>query len=121
MCWDLKAEKRVSAQTQRMGGINAFAIAPLDNNKFISVGQEKKITYWDLRNANPEALLESSPFRGETDELMAIAISPSNKYFVTGGQAGVVRLYDFSTGKFVIECKAHSRAISALAFSADNR
>lgn len=121
LCWDLKAEKRVSAQTQRMGGINAFAIAPLDNNKFISVGQEKKITYWDLRKANPEALLESSPYRGETDELNAIAISPSNKYFVTGGQAGVVRLYDFSTGKFVVECKAHSRAISALAFSADNR
>jgi hypothetical protein len=34
-----------------MGGINCFAIAPLDNNKFLSVGQERKITYWDLRKA----------------------------------------------------------------------
>jgi len=85
LCWDLKAEKRVSAQTQRMGGLNAFSIAPLDNNKFISVGQEKKITYWDLRKTNPEAVLESSPYRGETDELNSIAISNSNKYFAVGG------------------------------------
>lgn len=68
-----------------MGGINSFAIAPLDNNKYISVGQEKKITYWDLRKANPEALLESSPYRGETDELNSITISHSNKYFAVGG------------------------------------
>ena len=38
LCWDLKAEKRVSAQTQRMGGINAFSVSPGDPNKYISVG-----------------------------------------------------------------------------------
>ena len=104
-----------------MGGLNCFAIAPLDNNKYISVGQEKKITYWDLRKAAPEALLESSPYRGETDELNGVAISNSNKYFAVGGQSGVVRLYDFSAGRFIAECKAHSRAITAIAFSADDR
>ena len=121
LCWDLKAEKRVSAQTQRMGGLNAFAIAPLDNNKYISVGQEKKITYWDLRKANPEALLESSPYRGETDELAAVAISHSNKYFAVGGRAGVVRIYDFAAGKFIVECKAHSGPVTGLAYSGDDR
>lgn len=121
LCWDLKAEKRVSAQTQRMGGLNAFAIAPLDNNKFISVGQEKKITYWDLRKANPEAVLESSPYRGETDELNSVAISHSNKYFAVGGQNGVLRLYEFSSGKFLLDCKAHSNAIMAVSFSTDDR
>lgn len=104
-----------------MGGLNAFAIAPLDNNKYMSVGQEKKITYWDLRKAAPEALLESSPYRGETDELNAIAISNSNKFFAVGGQSGVVRLYDFQQGKFIVECKAHSSSITALAYSADDR
>jgi len=121
LCWDLKAEKRVSAQTQRMGGLNAFSIAPLDNNKFISVGQEKKITYWDLRKTHPEAVLESSPYRGETDELNTISISNSNKYFAVGGMSGVVRIYDFSQGNFIAECKAHSRAISSIAFSGDDR
>jgi len=104
-----------------MGGLNAFSIAPLDNNKFISVGQEKKITYWDLRKTNPEAVLESSPYRGETDELNSIAISNSNKYFAVGGQSGVLRIYDFSSGRFIVECKAHSRAITSVAFSSDDR
>ena len=104
-----------------MGGLNAFSIAPLDNNKFISVGQEKKITYWDLRKANPEAVLESSPYRGETDELNSIAISHSNRYFAVGGQSGVVRLYDFAAGRFIVEARAHSGAITSVSFSADDR
>ena len=104
-----------------MGGLNAFSIAPLDNNKFISVGQEKKITYWDLRKATPEAVLESSPYRGETDELNSIAISHSNKYFAVGGQSGVVRLYDFAAGRFIVEARAHSSAITSVAFSGDDR
>ena len=98
LCWDLKSEKRVANQTQRMGGINCFSIAPNDNNKFLSVGQERKITYWDLRKSQAEVVLESSPYKGESDELMSLCISHSNKYFVTGGLLGVVRVYDFSTG-----------------------
>ena len=121
LCWDLKAEKRVSAQQQRMGGINSFAIAPLDNNKFISVGQERKITYWDLRKTNAEAILESSPYKGETDELNSVAISNSNKYFAVGGAAGVLRIYDFSSGQFIIDCKAHSGPITAVTFSGDDK
>lgn len=68
-----------------MGGINGFAIAPLDNSKYISVGQERKITYWDLRKVDAEAVLAGSPFKGESDELNAVAISNSNKYFAVGG------------------------------------
>ena len=121
LCWDLKAEKRVSAQTQRMGGINDFAIAPLDNNKFLSVGQERKITYWDLRKANAETVLESSPYKGETDELNSVSISNSNKYFAVGGTNGVLRIFEFSSGKFITDCKAHSGAITCVSFSADDR
>ena len=121
LCWDLKAEKRVSAQTQRMGGINSFALAPLDNNKFLSVGQERKITYWDLRKANAETILESSPYRGESDELNSVAISNSNKYFAVGGASGILRVFEFSSGKFITDCKAHSAAITCVTFSADDR
>lgn len=121
LCWDLKNEKRVSVQTQRMGGVNCFSIAPVDNNKFISVGQERKITYWDLRKTNAEVVLESSPYMGESDELYSVAISRNNKYFATGGSMGILRIYDFSSGQFIIECRAHTSAISQLRFSADDK
>ena len=121
LCWDLKQEKRVANQTQRMGGINCFAIAPRENNRFLSVGQERKITYWDIRKPQPENLLESSPYKGESDELMAIAVSANNQYFATGGSLGVVRIYDFASGAFLTECRAHSNVITALRFSPDDK
>jgi WD40 repeat protein len=121
LCWDLKNEKRVANQTQRMGGVNDFSIAPSDNNKFLSVGQERKITYWDLRKTQADAVLESSPYRGESDELLSICISHNNKYFVTGGQLGIVRIYDFSNGSFIAECKAHSSTITCVKFSPDDK
>ena len=104
-----------------MGGLNCFALAPLDNNKFLSVGQERKITYWDLRKANAETILEGSPYRGETDELNSVAISNSNKYFAVGGAQGVLRLFEFSSGKFITDCRAHSGPITSVVFSADDR
>ena len=74
-----------------------------------------------MRKINAEAILESSPYRGETDELNSVAISNSNKYFAVGGAAGVLRLYDFSSGQFIIDCKAHSGPITTVAFSGDDR
>lgn len=121
LCWDLKSEKRVFAQAQRMGGINSFAISPADNNKYISVGQERKITYWDMRKTNAEAILEASPFKGESDELHSVSVSNNNKYFAVGGSLGVVRIFDFSNGQFITECRAHSSTITCVAFSSDDK
>ena len=104
-----------------MGGLNSFAIAPLDNNKFLTVGQERKITYWDLRKTQPEVVLESSPYKEETDELNSIAISRNNKYFVVGGALGILRIFEFSNGRFVDDCRAHSNSISSVAFSPDDK
>jgi cilia- and flagella-associated protein 52 len=51
LCWDLKNQKRISNQTLRMGGINCFSIKPNDSNKYLSVGQDRKITFWDIRKS----------------------------------------------------------------------
>jgi WD40 repeat protein len=52
---------------------------------------------------------------------MSIAISHNNKYFATGGSLGVVRLYDFSNGLFITECRAHSSMVTCVKFSPDDK
>jgi hypothetical protein len=32
-----------------MGGLNGFCIHPADQSKVITVGQERSITYWDMK------------------------------------------------------------------------
>ena len=39
---------QVSHHTQRMGGVNVVALSH-DETTVLTVGQEKRITYWDLR------------------------------------------------------------------------
>jgi WD40 repeat protein len=52
LCWDLQQEKRVSSHIQRMGGLNCMALSQ-DQQIVITSGQEKRVTYWELKAANP--------------------------------------------------------------------
>ena len=57
-----------------MGGINCFSINPLDPNLYLSVGQDRKITFWDIRKSQATGAIESSPNPSESEELFAIDI-----------------------------------------------
>ena len=120
LCWDLKTEKRVSAHIQRMGGINSFDIVP-GENLILTTGQDRKITYWDLREPNAVRSFETNnnPKRG--DECFSIAVSHNGKFFATGGSEEIVRLWDIGTGKVLGEGSGHSGTINTVAFSADDK
>jgi hypothetical protein len=47
---------------------------------------------------NAEAVIESSPYKGESEELNSVAISNNNKYFAVGGALGILRIYEFASG-----------------------
>mmetsp|Transcript_16438 Transcript_16438/g.27884 ORF Transcript_16438/g.27884 Transcript_16438/m.27884 type:complete len:105 (+) Transcript_16438:1745-2059(+) len=104
-----------------MGGINCFSISPVDTNQYLSVGQDRKITFWDIRKSQAQGCIESSPNPGESEELFAINISCDGKLFATGGLMGIVRIYDYATGGFIVDCRAHSSAILSLRFSPDGK
>lgn len=104
-----------------MGGINSFCVNAYDPSKFITVGQERQITFWDVNKTSPEGSLSSSPNHHESDELFYITASPDGKYFATGGSLGIVRVWDFSSGACLSEQKGHSGAIACVRFSPDGK
>ena len=53
-----------------MGGINCIAIAN-DQRTVLSVGQEKRLTYWDINNAAPVSTVQVD---GEHDEAISVAM-----------------------------------------------
>jgi len=120
LCWDLKNERRVTAHTQRMGGLNSIAVFN-DERIYLSTGQEKKITLWDLRQSTPTNVINTSPNPDEEDELQSISLSKDNKYFVTAGNSGVVRVWDANAMKMITEAKAHSGCSNCATFSPDGK
>jgi WD40 repeat protein len=84
-----KDEKRISSHRQNTGGINAIALSR-DQTVALTVGQEKKITYWDLREAQPIRQIHPA-HRGEAT---CIAVRCCRNLFFPGN--GVQKVWSIS-------------------------
>eukprot|EP01038_Epipyxis_sp_PR26KG_P004495 gene4495-6351_t len=120
--WDLKNELRVHCHMQRMGGIYDLIISR-DQTHIISVGQEKRITLWNNRTND---IVYQRLIDDENDEAKSITMSRDGKWIATGGSAGIVRLWEFQLNespplKLISESSGHSRGISSLSFSNDDK
>jgi hypothetical protein len=54
----------------------------------VTVGQEKRVTQWDLRQPDPIAVTDLSPTT-HNDEALTVAVSHSGSFLVTGGTGQV--------------------------------
>lgn len=129
LCWDLRREKRISNHTQRMGGINAIALSR-DQTKVLTIGQEKKVTYWDLREPSPQQVVDYSMRNADATpggldavhaEATCISVAHNGTVFATGGTDAKVKLWDFETGRLLVNGVGHSAEVKSLYFSPDDR
>ncbi len=102
---------------QRMGGINSCVLSH-DERYSLSLGQERRVTYWDNTVADA---VHSVFLDGELDEGRTIAMSHDGRYFATGGTACVVRLWDYDSAKVISTGVGHSSTITSIAFSPDDK
>ena len=67
--------------------------------------------------------LETPPreFKGHTDFIFGVAISPDGKYLATGSTDKTVRLWDLATGKTVHILSGHTADVGGVAFSPDGK
>lgn len=118
MAWDLRKERRISAHIQRQGGINAIDISR-DQSLVLSVGKERRLQLWDLREPSP--VQSFGPIHGAQGEGTTVAAAHGMDLVATGGTDGLVRLWDIRAGRPVSECVGHSGAVNKVAWSPDDR
>lgn len=105
---------------QRMGGINSFVLSK-DDRYLISVGQDKKIVVWDNTLNDP---IYSTFLDEENDEGQSIDMSHDGQYVVTGGTAGVLRVYSVQLPhgvRLLSSVQGHSKSINSVAFSLSDK
>lgn len=81
----------------------------------LSVGQERKLTYWDMRQTDPINLVPIGR------EQLCVCASSNGNVVAVGGVDAIVRLYDTLEYALLAECVGHSDAVLALMFSPDDR
>ncbi len=106
---------------QRMGGINDFVITK-DDQFIISVGQDRKVVIWDNRSEHPAF---AQFIQEENDEGLAVALSHDGQYVITGGTAGMLRIWKNHLPQphlsLINEFVAHSKPITSVAFSLNDK
>lgn len=107
----------------------------MDEEYTITVGQEKRLTFWDFKSAEP---IHQQFLDEERDEGRCIARrvesfsqsfhpnisifrSNNGKYLATAGSASTVRLWDYDSATLLASGKGHSGVIVGIKFSSDDK
>ena len=100
-----------------MGGLNCIALMP-DQTQLLSVGQEKKVGFWDVRQPSPIMTIDAGM---PASEQLTIALNREGTMFATGGADCKVRLWRFKDAALLCEGVGHSGAVAAIQFSPDSK
>lgn len=89
----------------------------VDESQLLSCGSDKSITYWD--SVECHAIREVAGSR--TAELNSLSISPDGRFFATGGNDRILKVWDYDRGECVAVGLAHSCSITKVRVSPDGK
>ncbi|XP_058791457.1 cilia- and flagella-associated protein 52 [Phymastichus coffea] len=113
--WDLQRY----ARKQVLIGNTMYMDACFSPNgvQILTCGTDRKITYWETLDGSLVRELEGSG----AGALNSIDVSPDGKYFVTGGNDSVVKLWSYDAGETTHVGMGHAAIITAVKFSPDGK
>jgi WD40 repeat protein len=116
----LDDQGRVQTQLRRPAGTDTDLIAvSADGSRLAVVWTDPNqwiFTVYDAESGKPVATSVQ-----EIGRSWALAFSPDGTRLATGGEDGVTRLWDTSTGMMTILCRGHTRKVFSVAFRPDGR
>ncbi|KIY94197.1 WD repeat-containing protein 16 [Monoraphidium neglectum] len=86
-----------------------------DDSQLVTVGTDRKLTYWDAFDCQAIRVLEASA----TGQVNVVVLSPDGEAALTGGADKLVRLWGYDDGLCHSVGVAHSGAVTALQVSPD--
>jgi len=116
--WSLQRFVRVSAlfaSTQ----FRSVVYHP-DQSQLLTAGSDRKLTYWDIVDANPIRILDASSSAGagsHHESLQALAITSDGLQFASGGGEKVVKVWAYDEGVCGAKGVGHSGSITGLAIA----
>lgn len=88
-----------------------------DESQLLTVGSDRKITYWDATDCSTIREIEGS----KTAEIHTVDISPDGNLFVSGGGDRILKLWNYDEGNCFKLGLGHSGGITAAKFSPDGQ
>jgi WD40 repeat protein len=113
--WDLATGDQVLSM-ETAPDCFACAVSP-DGKLVVSGGLKQPTLVWDLAKGDLIRELDEPA----TSSIRALAFLPSGRHILIGGDDGMVKLYDVTTGKFVRRFNGHGHRIWGLTVSDDGK
>jgi dipeptidyl aminopeptidase/acylaminoacyl peptidase len=109
--WDARTGKTLLTSTGHTEGVEALALSP-DGSRMASASfnsflySEPVVQVWDT--ATGQQLLS---YTQHTDRIMTLAWSPDGKYLASAGDAGIVRVWEATTGTDIGLYQGHAQEV----------
>uniref|UniRef100_A0A8C6WKE7 Cilia- and flagella-associated protein 52 n=1 Tax=Neogobius melanostomus TaxID=47308 RepID=A0A8C6WKE7_9GOBI len=113
--WDL--ERFVSLQTVIANTFFQTVCYHPEEYQILTCGTDRKVTYWHVYDGSPIRELEGS----QSGTINGLHITQDGKYFVTGGDDKLVKVWDYMEGVVTHIGTAHGGSITSLKICNNSR
>ncbi|EPX72766.1 transcriptional corepressor Tup11 [Schizosaccharomyces octosporus yFS286] len=107
--------------------VYSIAFSP-DSKILVSGSLDKTIKVWELQFPQSVGLSAIKPdgvckatYHGHSDFVLSVAVSPDNRWALSGSKDRSIQFWDLQTGQSYLTCQGHKNSVISVSFSPDGK